>query len=187
VRAVRILQQHAVGLIVDVQERLFPVMRDQEALTANLRTVIYGLTALNVPLVVTEQYRKGLGDTIAPIREAVEDSTGTWEPLEKTAFSCCDDPDTLRHLEQLGRNAVVMAGIEAHVCVLQTAVDLQERGFTPIVVTDAISSRNAHDQEIALRRMQDSGVVLTTYESILFELTRYSRSDTFKAISKLVK
>jgi nicotinamidase-related amidase len=174
-------------LIVDIQERLFPVMRAQDALTANLRTVIHGLNALNVPVVVTEQYRKGLGETIAPVREAVEETTGTWEPIEKTSFSCCDEPDILRRLEQLSRNAVIIAGIEAHVCVLQTAMDLRERGFAPVVVTDAISSRKEHDQDIALRRMEDSGVILTTYESILFELTRYSRSDTFKAISKLVK
>jgi len=184
---VRILQQHAVGLIVDVQERLFPVMRDQEGLTANLQTLITGLGALSVPLIVTEQYRKGLGETIPPVREAVTEAVGHWDPLEKTAFSCCDDPPILRRLEEQRRHAVIIAGIEAHVCVLQTAMDLLVRDFTPIVVTDAVSSRKAPDAEMAFRRMESRGVILTTYESILFELTRYSGSDTFKRISKLVK
>ena len=183
----RILQQHAFGLIVDVQERLFPVMRNQEQLSGNLQTLIRGLATLQIPLVVTEQYRKGLGETIEPIRNTAEEATGRWEPLEKSAFSCCDEPDILRHLEQLGRNAVIIAGIEAHVCVLQTSMDLLARGYTPVVVTDAISSRKEPDQALAQRRMERSGAVLTSYESILFELTRYSRSDTFKAISALVK
>jgi nicotinamidase-related amidase len=183
----RILQQHAVGLIVDVQERLFPVMRNQEQLTANLQTLIRGLASLRVPMVVTEQYRKGLGETIEPIRSTVEEATGAWDPVEKSAFSCCDEPDILRRLEQLGRNAVIIAGIEAHVCVLQTSMDLLTRGYTPVVVSDALSSRKEHDQLIAERRMEQRGAVLTSYESILFELTRYSRSDTFKAISALVK
>lgn len=183
----RLLQQHAVGLIVDVQERLFPVMRDGATLTENLQTLIRGLGVLNVPIVVTEQYRKGLGETIEPVRSVVEETLGTWEPIEKTAFSCCDEPAILRRLEERSRTSVIIAGIEAHVCVLQTAMDLLSGGYTPVVVADAVSSREALDQDVALRRMEAQGVILTTTESLLFELTRYSRSDAFKAVSKLVK
>lgn len=183
----RLLQQHAVGLIVDVQERLFPVVRDGATLTENVQTLIRGLGVLNVPIVVSEQYRRGLGETIEPVRSVVEETVGSWDPVEKTAFSCCDEPAILRRLEGLNRTAVIIAGIEAHVCVLQTAMDLLSGGYTPVVVADAVSSRKAIDQEFAFRRMEAQGVVLTTTESILFELTRYSRSDTFKAVSKLVK
>ncbi|MFW5786045.1 MAG: hydrolase [bacterium] len=181
------MQQHAVGLIVDVQERLFPVMRDGAALTENLQTLIRGLGILNVPIVVTEQYRKGLGETIEPVRSVLEETVGSWDAFEKTAFSCCDEPAILRRIEESSRTVVIIAGIETHVCVLQTAMDLLAGGYTPVVVTDAVSSRKALDQDVALRRMESQGVVLTTTESVLFELTRYSRSDTFKAVSKLVK
>ena len=107
--------------------------------------------------------------------------------MEKMAFSCCDDPLIQHSLKVLSKKFVVIAGIEAHVCVLQTVLDLLDQGFFPVVVTDCISSRKHGDKLFALKRMQQSGAILTTSESILFELTRYAGNEIFKSISKLVK
>jgi len=112
------------------------------------------------------------------------------EPLtviEKTAFSCCGEPAFRSSLVQSGRNSVIICGIEAHVCILQTAVDLLEEGYLPVVVADCTGSRNPADKEIALERLRVEGAVITTCESILFELAGEAGTDQFKAISRLVK
>lgn len=179
----RILVENTAGLIIDIQERLYPFIYDNEQLTRNTEILIKGLKALEVPLIVTQQYTKGLGETIVPIAEAL----GEFEYLEKTAFSCCDDGGFSAELEGLDRKYIIVTGIEAHVCVLQTTIDLLEKDYVPVVVEDCISSRRPNDKKTAVERMRREGAVITTYESILFELLRYSGTDTFKAISKLVK
>lgn len=179
----RIPLDEAAGVIVDVQTRLFPYMYDSYATQRNLRTLISGLHILGVPLLATQQYTKGLGETIDPIKNAFEQ----FEPIEKTAFSCLDEPAFASALRDSGKRYLVIAGIEAHVCVLQTSVDLVEAGYVPVVVEDATSSRKMNDKQVAVERMRSSGVVVTTTESILFELCRYSGTDAFKQLSKLVK
>ncbi len=179
----RIEQINTVGLIIDIQERLLPAMSNKEEFLINTIKLINGLKALDVPMVVTEQYRKGLGETVNEIKELFS----TFESIEKIAFSCCDEPVVVDKLNLLSRKNVIVCGIESHVCVLQTVLDLKEAGYVPVVVTDCISSRKVSDKEIALRRMIHEGAILTTSESILFELTRRAGTDTFKAISKLVK
>lgn len=179
----RILKENSAGLIIDIQERLFPFINENEQLTKNTRILIEGLRVLDVPLIVTQQYTKGLGTTIAPVAEVL----GDFEHLEKTAFSCCDDSDFNTALAAADRKFIIITGIEAHVCVLQTAIDLLEKNFIPVVVEDCVSSRRLNDKNIAIERMRREGAVITTYESILFELLRYSGTDQFKAISKLVK
>jgi hypothetical protein len=179
----RIPLDDSVGVIVDVQTRLFPYMYDSYTTQQNLRTLIAGLQLLEVPMLVTQQYTKGLGGTIDPISTALDH----FEPIEKTAFSCLDETAFATALEKTGRHYLVIAGIEAHVCLLQTSMDLLEAGYTPVVVEDATSSRRPNDKQVAIERMRHDGVVVTTTESILFELCRYSGTDTFKALSKLVK
>ena len=184
----RILREEAAALIIDVQERLFPHMHGREELERALLVLVRGLHVLTVPMLVTQQYTRGLGQTIPSLGEAL----GLGRPagpscLEKRAFSCCDESDFSAALAALGRKRVIVAGIEAHVCVLQTALDLLAGGYTPVVVTDCISSRRASDRETALRRLETEGALLTTSESILFELTRSSAAEPFKAISALVK
>jgi len=179
----RVVQQHSCGVIIDVQEKLFPHMQNPEELQRNLLMLIRGLKALNIPTLVTEQYPKGLGPTLESVQEAFESFT----PLEKVAFSCCDEEHFQNRLEELNRHMIIIAGIEAHVCVLQTVTDLSERGFIPVVVEDCTSSRRRNDKERAIARMQAAGTVVTTAESLLFELCRYSGTETFKVISKLVK
>lgn len=179
----RIEKENTIGLVIDVQERLFPVMDAKDALLTSTKKLIEGLQVLKVPLLVTQQYTRGLGATLPEVASLIKDFT----PIEKTAFSCYDEPSFVESLEELEKNNVVICGIEAHVCVLQTAIDLKNAGYTPIVVVDCISSRNKKDFELALLRFQYEGILLTTLESVLFELTRSSKAPEFKSISNLVK
>jgi hypothetical protein len=179
----RILKERSLGLIIDIQERLFPVIANNDVLEHQLGILIEGLKILDIPLVVTEQYKKGLGETIDSINRLVLGSTFA----EKLAFSCCDEPRFVEHLELSQRRTVIIAGIESHICVLQTAIDLKERGYQPVVVEDCVGSRSEHNKQIAMNRLRHEGVIITSCESILFELCRYAGNDAFKSISKLVK
>ena len=211
----RIILEQTSALLIDGQDRLFPHMYEREALGQNLPILLKGLQILGVPLLVTQQYTKGLGPTIPSLQEilgwttssAISDQksgaspnpaatpTTTTTPvpsegtpyIEKIAFSCFDEPAFAKALEALGRRRVVLAGIEAHVCVLQTAVDLQQAGYTPVVIENCTSSRRENDKHIAFERFHAEGILVSTYESILFELTREAGTETFKAISNLVK
>ena len=180
----RIVLDNTVVVIVDVQERLLPHMHEADRTREKILTLIRGARALEAPLLVTEQYPKGLGPTVAPVSEALGESAPR---IIKSTFSCCDDALFRERLASVGRKTVLLAGIEAHVCVLQTALDLLETGYQPVVVLDATSSRNAREREIAARRIEVEGGRITSVESILFELTRVSGTARFKEISKLVK
>jgi len=179
----RITTQHSLGLVIDLQERLFPHIDDHDGLARRTSILIKGLRVLGVPLVVTEQYVKGLGTTIVPIAEAL----GEYSPLEKMTFSCCGDNAIEGTIMGSGRHTIIVCGIEAHVCVLQSVLDLIAQGNTVVVVEDCVSSRTHNDKTVAVERMRSAGGVITTYESLLFELCRVSGTDTFKAISALVK
>jgi nicotinamidase-related amidase len=179
----RIIKEHSIGLVVDIQERLLPHMHGHKQLISNVRILLEGLRILEVPLFVTEQYRKGLGATVVEIQEVISD----FNPMEKMAFSCCDDPHVIMRLNNAARRNVILCGIEAHVCILQTVLDLLDDGYQPVVVGDCISSRKVADMEMALSRMRQEGAIITSYESVLFELARVSGTDTFRAISRLVK
>jgi hypothetical protein len=177
----RILKDQSVGLLVDVQERLFPHMHEKERLLQRLTVLFEGLNVLGVPYLATEQYKRGLGDSIPELSGFAAGA------FEKLAFSCCDDEPFLAALRETGRKNVIIGGIEAHVCVAQTTLDLLDAGFHPVVVADAVSSRNLSDKETALDRLRHAGATVTSVEAILFELCRVSRTDEFKAISALVK
>ena len=179
----RILKEHSAGMIMDIQEKLFPHIHEHERLADKTEILIRGLKILDIPLMVTEQYTKGLGFTIPAIKACL----GPERPYEKMSFSCCDDPEILLQVNNLDRKNMIIAGIEAHVCVLQTAVDLLENGFLPVVVEDCVSSRKPGDKAVAIERMRQEGAVITTCESVLFELARVSGNDPFRAISALVK
>ncbi len=179
----RILAEESVGLIIDMQERLYPHIHNHEQLTKNTAILIEGLKAIGIKIMATEQYTKGLGFTIAPLKELMSDI----EITEKQAFSCCDEPNFYEDLSYEAPRFVIIAGIETHVCVLQTTIDLIDNGYRPVVVEDCVGSRNPHDKDMAIERLRKEGAIITTYESVLFELLRYSGTDTFKKISKLVK
>jgi len=169
--------------MIDVQEKLFPHMAEKENLQKMTQVLLQGLQMLGVPVVVTQQYTKGLGATIPELAGIL----GSFTFLEKRSFSCCDAPDIFKTLQQHERPNIIVFGIETHVCILQTTIDLIRTGFTPVVVADCTSSRKPFDREIALRRMVSEGAIITTTESLLFELTRTSESEVFRKISALVK
>jgi isochorismate hydrolase len=179
----RVTKENSVGLIIDIQERLYPAMSEKETLLKNNLVLIQGLQELKIPLLVTQQYTKGLGETLSEIQSVIKD----FDFIEKRDFSCCDEPTVVDKLKKLNARNIIISGIEAHVCVLQTAVDFKEAGFNPIVVIDCVSSRTQSNIELAKERLKYEGIMMTSYESILFELTRSSSAAEFRAISKLVK
>lgn len=179
----RIIAADTVGLIIDLQERLVPHMHGRDELIARVRLLLKGLKLLDVPVLLTEQYPKGLGGTVSEIAELLPDGIR----FEKISFSCCDDAAILSRLQSLGKKNVLIAGIEAHVCVLQTAIDLCGCGMLPVVAEDAVASRRENDKRIALKRIAAAGGMLTTVESVLFELARTAQHPSFKALSALVK
>lgn len=179
----RITTENTIGMIIDIQERLFPVMFEKEKLLGNCLTLIQGLSELNVPFIVSQQYTKGLGETLPEIKSAIQD----FKYYEKRDFSCCDELHIVERIHKLGAKNIIVCGIESHVCVLQTAVDLKEAGLNPIVVMDCVSSRTKENLELAKERFRFEGIMMTSYESILFELTRSSKATGFRAISRLVK
>ncbi len=179
----KITKNNSLLLIIDIQERLFPFIYNNEELKNCTKKLIEGSKVLGLKTIVTEQYTKGLGFTIPPLKESLEGIT----PLEKTQFSCCGSKGIDDILISEGKNFIIIAGIEAHVCVLQTVIDLCSMGYTPVIVDDCVSSRNINDKTVAIERMKREGAIVTTYESILFELLEDSKSPEFKAISKIVK
>lgn len=182
----RINPEETQCMIIDMQERLMPAMKDRAACEERAVMLIKGLRILDIPMMITQQYTKGLGDSIPEIYEAA----GTKEYFDKRSFSCLREETILDELEKnrsLGRKNVLVCGTESHVCVLQTCIDLKARGFQPVLVTDAIASRKKQDKKIALQRAVQEGILLTTAEAVLFELTVDSRHPKFREISVLVK
>jgi len=180
---VRILPQNTGALIIDYQEKLLPVVADAQTLIAKSKILLSGLQILGVPMVVSEQYPKGLGPTIAELAGVIDD----FAPLEKLTFSCCGTEPLMDAVRAMNRKNIIICGVEAHVCVLQTVIDLAAMGYIPIWVHDCVGSRNHADKELALLRAQQEGAIVSSAEAILFELTRRAGTDTFRAISKLVK
>ncbi|GHU62066.1 hydrolase [Clostridia bacterium] len=181
----RIKKDDAILVVVDIQERLVPAMREGEKVVTQAAKAIRGFRALGAPVLVTQQYTKGLGETVEAVRDAFD---GDFSHIEKSAFSAMAEPNFRDALAKMGRKTVLLLGIEAHVCVLQTALDLREAGYEVFLVTDAISSRKELDEVPGVQRMTHSRVLPTTVESALFELLdNDSKSDTFKTISKLIK
>lgn len=176
----RITAENSIGLVIDMQERLFAVMYDKESLLFNCKKLIDGMKIFNLPMMLTQQYTKGLGQTLPSL--CVD-----CHPIEKTSFSCYKNHEFKSDLHQLQKRNIIICGIEAHICVLQTALDLKEMGFNPIVVVDCISSRRPYDKEIAVMRMRQEEIMITTYESALFELCKDATSEHFKEIAQLVK
>lgn len=179
----RIKTEQTQFCLVDVQERLFPHINNNELLENKLTRLIKGLKELNIPFIINEQYKKGIGETIPSIKELIIED----KAYEKTTFSCCKNGETLQAIKALNKKFVIVAGIETHVCVLQTCLDLLEEGLQPVLVTDCTNSRKENDHNMAIERLVQAGVIPTTFESILFELTVDSKNKSFKTISSLVK
>jgi nicotinamidase-related amidase len=180
--APRLSALNATLLVVDVQDRLLAVMPDAAGLIRDVAFLLDAANMLQVPVLATEQYPQGLGPTNA---ELVRRLKG--ERPAKVAFSCCGAPGLLAELRQTGRPNVVVAGMESHVCVLQTILDLLADGLQVFVPVDAVQSRFRVDHDTALRRMERAGAVLTTCEMAAFEWLGGSDHPQFKAVSRLVQ
>lgn len=170
-------------VVIDVQGNLAHAMHEKEALFEHLDKLIQGARLLNIPIIVTEQYPKGLGPTIPEVASLLPDV----EPISKVAFSCCGEAQFMQALEASGRNQVLIAGIETHVCVYQTASDLLHRGYEVEIVADAVSSRTARTRDIGLAKMRDRGAALSCVEMALYELMKEASGEPFRAMLKVVK
>ena len=173
-------------LIVDVQERLLPAMANAEDVVKRGSILLHAAKALDVPVTVSEQYPKGLGRTVDALHELV----GNAPVFEKLNFSCWRDDDLRKHFTAHhagGRPQGIIAGIEAHVCVAQTAIDLAQAGFGVFVVADAVSSRAEASVSLALARMGQSGIEVINTEMAVFELLAKAGTPEFKALSGLIK
>jgi nicotinamidase-related amidase len=168
-------------LIVDVQEKLMPLIPGQHVIIWNIRRLLDGAGILGVPVHATEQYPRGLGPTVPELAARLA------SPLAKTAFSSVACPEIVSALDAAGRHKVLVAGIEAHVCIQQTVLDLLAGGFRVYVAVDAVGARHDVDYQTALRRMDSCGATLTTTEAALFEWCQQSGTPEFKQISALVR
>ncbi len=167
-------------ILVDVQEKLAPFVTDSAALIARCEWLMRFALKMQVPLIVSEQYPKGLGKTIQPL-----DTFSTLENhIEKVHFSCMQSKNLIEKLKQHHKKQYVLIGIETHVCVLQTAVEMKSAGHEVYVVVDAVSSRNPMDKKYALKRMEQLGIHLVTSEMVFFEWLRQAGTPEFKALSK---
>ena len=182
----RLDRNDAVLVLIDVQERLMPVIHDRFDVERNLDRLIRGAALLGVPVIITEQYVKGLGPTVEPLRIALEE-TGSYRPIEKDCFSAHGCAPFAAQLAALDRRQILIAGVETHVCVYQTALDLLGTGANVWLIADAVSSRTARNRDLAIQRLTAEGARLSSTEMALFELTVTSGTDEFRAISKLVK
>ncbi|QZE13456.1 isochorismatase family protein [Halosquirtibacter laminarini] len=179
----KITKDNSVALIIDLQEKLIPVMQKAKDTIKNNKIVISGLEALEIPTIFSQQYPQGLGTTVQEIVE----KTSAFQSFDKTDFSCFKHDMFQSFLNANEAKNVIITGIESHICVLQTAIDLKDAGYNPIVVVDAIDSRKKINKKMAIKRFEMEGIMLTTVESILFELTESAKAPAFKTISKLIK
>ncbi len=170
-------------LVIDLQERLIPVIHQRELVLEQSRKIIQAAQLLKLPILATEQYPKGIGTTCAEIKQLLSNAP----IMEKMTFSGCGAQSFAPYWDQLNRHTAIVCGVETHVCVQQTVLDLLERGQQVLVLADAVGSRRVLDRDFALQRMRDAGATLTTTESVIFELLGRAGTPEFKEALKLVK
>jgi nicotinamidase-related amidase len=175
--------QNCCLVVVDVQGKLAQLMHDKENLFKSIEILIKAARILDIPILWCQQCPDSLGPTIPQIAELL----AAYEPINKASFSCCEHNEFNKRLKALKRPQVLLCGIETHVCIYQTAIDLLDAGYSVDVVTDAVSSRTLENKEIAISRMAAEGANITTTEMALFELLRTAVHPNFKQIAELVK
>lgn len=175
--------EDTVLVIIDIQEKLFRVIHEKENLSANTVKLVTGIRSLDIPVILTEQNPAGLGPTLPEISSLLSDI----EPVVKFDFSCCKEEAFLRKLEEVKRNQLILCGIETHICVYQTALDLADMGYEVQVAVDCVSSRTSDNRDTALSRLELEGIMPTSVEMIIFELLGTAKHDKFKEISALIK
>ncbi|MBW2595968.1 MAG: hydrolase [Deltaproteobacteria bacterium] len=175
--------ENSILVVIDIQDSLARVMHEKKALFENLQKIIKGAGILGIPMIVTEQVPEKLGATIPEISSLLD----TVRPIPKSSFSCCGEDLFMRELESIKRTQILIAGIESHVCVYQTTVDLIRMGYDVHIVTDCISSRTADNRTLGIDRMKSEGAKPTSTEMALFELLKIAGGDRFREISRLAK
>jgi len=167
-------------IVIDFQERLIRRIQDAEEILRESAKLIKACKILGVPIIVTEQVK--LGETVEEIRKLIDS-----KPIQKSSFSCARSDDFMRELKRMKPGKCIIVGIEAHICVLQTALDLLERGYEVHVALDCIGSRRLLDRDAAIRRMTQKGVIPTTAETVIYELLETAEHERFKEILEIVK
>ncbi len=177
-----LVKEQTALLVIDVQERLMPVIHEQEKIFANVNKLLRGAEILSLETIITEQYPKGLGNTCKEV-EIGEGKT----LIEKVCFSCMQSESVTEQLKLTNKKSLIVCGVESHICVLKTTLDALQQGYEVHVVADAVSSRTAENKQIALDRMRQAGAFIVSTEMVLFMLLDKAGTDEFKAISKLIK
>ena len=170
-------------VLIDIQDKLAAAMKKKEEVVANCLHLVELAKLLEIPLLVTEQYPKGLGPTLEEIRTALP----AYEPFEKTAFDCCREVGFIEKVAATGRKKILLTGMEAHICVLQTTLGLLQAGYPVQVVRDAVCSRTKDNFRIGIEWMRQAGAVITGTETVLFQLLEKAGGEAFKIISKRIK
>jgi nicotinamidase-related amidase len=166
--------------LIDVQEKLIPMILNHQSVVARCEWLLKLADRVDVPVLASEQYTKGLGVMVQPLSNYYTPE----KCYEKVHFSCMQVPSYIQHIEKIKRNQLILIGIEAHVCVLQTALEMKEAGYSVFVVVDAVSSRKEVDLKYGLKRMKQEGIHLITAEMVFFEWIRQAGTPEFKAMSK---
>lgn len=169
-------------LVIDLQVRMMPVIHNNEALVQKVAACISACKLLDIPILTMQQYTKGLGETVPALQAAL----GTFKHIEKNTFSCYGSPEFVESLEQSGRTNVIIAGVETHICVQQTVLDLLKENYNVYIAADCVGSRKEFDFGYAVTRMDKAGAIFTTMESILFELLVRSDHPKRKEITSLI-
>jgi nicotinamidase-related amidase len=176
-------KQEAVLVVIDIQERLAAAMKLKDQVVGNCLHLIELAKIVQIPILLTEQYPKGLGTTLPEIQEVLPD----YAPFEKTAFDCCREAGFLEKVAATGRKKLLLTGMETHVCILQTALGLMKEGYTVQVVQDAVCSRSKKNFKTGIEFLRDAGTVITGTETVLFQILERAGSEPFKIISRRIK
>ena len=170
-------------IVIDIQEKLLPVMQDPEQVVKNTSVLIQAAKSLSIPILWCQQAPKALGPTLGELLSLLEDL----EPINKSSFSCSGDEQFIEQINALKPWTAILCGIETHVCVFQTAMDLIQTGLDVHVIADATSSRTQENKDIGINRMAKEGAVISSTEMLLFELLRNAKHEKFRELAKLIK
>ena len=179
----RIFPEETGAVVIDMQEKLMMAMNETKACEEKAAMLLKGLQVLSIPTVIVQQYTKGLGETVPAMKEAI----GAFEPMEKTVFSAMGCDAFVEWVKAQGKKTILVCGVEAHICVLQSIIDLIGEGYRVFIVADCVGSRVVYNKEYAIQRAVQEGAFVTTCEGALYEMTQGAGTPHFKAISKLTK
>ena len=184
VMAVSLLDKEDTGLvIIDIQDKLMHVIRRREAIVTNIIKLLHLSSLFSLPVILTEQYPKWLGTTIPEMKESLSE----YEPIRKMEFNCCDDDVFSKRLKSAGLKCLILTGVESHVCVFQTCFSLLEAGYSVHVPRNAVSARKDEDWKVGLELMKEAGAVITSTETLIFQMLKSAGTKEFKQMLKVIR